>query len=439
MTIRLALDSELPDDLAAIPSVNLDLVERYSAGFTTRLDRALAIQGMRTMPVPITSVTNEPPKGVPSNLPVLIAIGSDSSEIDITRLMESLSDSLCPALVLIDDPNSRPARFLQAEGILCEPLTIDPTLAATILRTLAQRQPAIQRLRTDLRVAEMTITGVQTEVAKLHEELQSAASIQREYLPPDMPELESVELGIIYRPASYVSGDIYDITPLDEHHTAFFLADAVGHGVPAALMTMIITQGLRKFDGDPDDPTIVEPREVLERLNAVMTAHKSSSSTRFATAVYAVHDNRTNTFTIAGAGHPPALVVRAKTGATELVESQGPLLGIFDDLEFEQSTIQLDQGDVLIFYSDGFEVAFPSPDGSIERRLPTDTYMDELATAGRHDIDLQSSMRALEASLDHQTGSLHQPDDITALFISPTNPTPISFPDLLDAHVPAPI
>ena len=439
MPIRLALDSEHATDLATIPCVNLDIVEHANPGFSVALDRALAPFAMRSAPAPLTSITHEQPAGLPSNLPVLIAIDDQTSEIVLTRLIETLAETLCPALVLMRDPTDRPARFFRAEGILVEPLTIDPDLAATILRTLAQRQPAVQRLRTDLRLSEMTITGVQTEVAKLHDELQSAASIQREYLPPEMPELDSVELGIIYRPASYVSGDIYDITPLDEHHTAFFLADAVGHGVPAALMTMIITQGLRKTEGDPHDPAIVEPRDALARLNSVMTAHRSATSTRFATAVYAVHDNRTNTFTIAGAGHPPALVVRAKTGATELVESQGPLLGIFDDLEFEQTTIELQQGDVLIFYSDGFEVAFPAQDGSIERRLPTDTYMDELATAGRNQIDLQTSMRALEASLDHQTGSLHQPDDITALFISPTSARRPPAPDHHDARVPAPL
>ena len=65
--------------------------------------------------------------------------------------------------------------------------------------------------------------------------------------------------------------------------------------------------------------------------------------------------------------------------------------------------------------------------------------MDELATAGRNQIDLQTSMRALEASLDHQTGSLHQPDDITALFISPTSARRPAAPDHHDARVPAPL
>lgn len=225
-------------------------------------------------------------------------------------------------------------------------------------------------------------------------------------------------MSIVYRPASYVSGDIYDIIELDEHHTGFFLADAVGHGVPAALMTMVITQGLHKTEGKGENLRIVEPAEALRRLNNTMTKH-SGDQARFATAVYAIHDKRTNTITVAGAGHPPALLIRAATGEVEQVESQGPLLGVFPNVEFEQTEHQLQPGDVFIIYSDGFEVAFPKHDAvGDERKRPTLTYIKELTEAGSGLGSLDEAVATLESHLDCQSGSLHQPDDITALFMS---------------------
>jgi sigma-B regulation protein RsbU (phosphoserine phosphatase) len=225
-------------------------------------------------------------------------------------------------------------------------------------------------------------------------------------------------MGIVYRPASYVSGDIYDIIELDEDHTGFFLADAVGHGVPAALMTMVITQGLHKTEGEGDNPHIVPPAEALRRLNNTMTEHAGEQA-RFATAVYAIHNKRTNEITIAGAGHPPSLLVRSATGEVEHLESDGPLLGVFPDVEFGQETVKIHPGDVFIMYSDGFEVAFPNEDAiGDDRKRPTLTYLAELAQAGAGIGSLADAIGTLESHLDSSNGSLHQPDDVTALFFA---------------------
>lgn len=399
----------------------LDVMDQSNPGWSNMLSNELTKSGLGLHRAELTEILNASQQTSVSNAPAIIVISKYDPERYISQLMDMLSQSHTAALVLIDAEQTRVQAFMHAEGILCEPLTTSPHDAAMILRTLAHRQPALQRLNTDLRLSEMTIAGVQSEVAKLHDELQSAASIQREYLPEGTPDIHGVDLGIIYRPASYVSGDIYDITQLDENRSAFFLADAVGHGVPAALMTMVITQGLRKLDGSGENTTIIEPAEALRRLNNTMSQHTGDNA-RFATAMYAVYDKSTNEVTIAGAGHPPALIVRAATGETEMVDSQGPLLGIFSDVEFAQTTITLEPGDVLVFYSDGFEVAFPNnADDEHDRRRPTQTYISRLSTAGNDASNLGKSVQILEDNLDLQMGSLHQPDDITALFIAPTS------------------
>ncbi len=432
MSMKLAGCTQHPFDGPQVIGVELERMDQTTPGWSRELREELSKHGLGVFPALLCDVLNAPQIKSVSNSPAIIILSEHDPDRVVSQLMDILSQSLAAALVLVDDGQSRVRSFMQAEGILCEPMTTSAKDAAMMLRTLAQRQPALQRLNTDLRLSEMTISGVQNEVAKLHDELQSAANIQREYLPSGTPDIHGIDLGIIYRPASYVSGDIYDIAQLDEHRSAFFLADAVGHGVPAALMTMVITQGLRKIDGSGPDATIVEPAEALRRLNNTMSQHAGENA-RFATAMYAVYDKSKNEVTIAGAGHPPALVVRAKTGKTEMVDSQGPLLGIFSDVEFQQTTITLDPGDVLVFYSDGFEVAFPNnADDEHDRKRPTQTYISRLSIAGNDAGNLNESVQVLEDNLDLQMGSLHQPDDITALFIAPTSKRSAAVDELIN-------
>ncbi len=383
-----------------------------------RIRKHLIPRGIGVELIEFSLLLDATPKRRGSQAPVLILVDSESSDMSLNRMIDALSEHLCPALVLIPESHAQSRLMFQSAGIMCETDDIDPAQAAVILWTLAQRQPAIQQLANELMLTELSINSVNSEMLKLHEELASAASIQREYMPKALPEIEGIDMGIVYRPASYVSGDIYDIVELDEHHTGFFLADAVGHGVPAALMTMVISQGLHKTEGKGDALRIVEPAEALRRLNITMTKNAGEQA-RFATAAYAIHDKRDNTITVAGAGHPPSLLVRAGTGEVEQIESQGPLLGVFAELEFGQTTHQLNPGDVFIIYSDGFEVAFPKHDAEgDERKRPTLTYIQELTDAGSGEHALDHAIATLESHLDAQSGSLHQPDDITALFMS---------------------
>lgn len=416
----------------AVIAAGLEIMEDLNPTWTSILSEELTEYGLDIHRVSMPDLLDASPHASISTIPALIILSQNESDRTISKLMDTLSESMAAALVLVHPSQTKVQAFMHAEGILCESFDTTPRDASMMLRTLAQRQPALQRLNTDLRLSEMTINGVQSEVAKLHEELQTAANIQREYLPESSHDIDGVDVGVIYRPASYVSGDIYDITQLDENRSAFFLADAVGHGVPAALMTMVITQGLRKIDGSGIGSTIVQPAEALKRLNNTMSRNAGDNS-RFATAMYAIYDKSTNEVTISGAGHPPALIVRAETGETELVDSQGPLLGVFSDVEFGQTTIALNPGDVLVFYSDGFEVAFPNQaDNEHDRRRPTTTYLSRLSNAGNGSENLNKSVQILEDNLDNQMGSLHQPDDITAIFIAPSSQRSESTSALID-------
>lgn len=296
----------------------------------------------------------------------------------------------------------------------------DEVRVAARLGGLLQRQPEVDRLRRDLLIAERSHGGLSGEMHRLHEELQLAAMMQREFLPRELPEVHGISFAALWRPSNYVSGDIYGVKRLDADRIGFFLVDCVGHGVPAALMTMILCRALEsataidplaRREGDPP-VEVRDPADVLTSVNRDLIARRGGS-TRFATGLYGVIDCRTRMLRLASGGHPPPFLLRADGGVEE-VEADGGLLGVFDEMEFHAVETELRAGDRLIAFTDGFEQAFPRSDAEADRKLPTDTYRHEFARLIECP-DPPAMVRRIAERLDGQSGSLHQIDDLTLL------------------------
>ncbi|TVQ61104.1 MAG: serine/threonine-protein phosphatase [Phycisphaerales bacterium] len=354
---------------------------------------------------------------------VIVFEGGDGAGISLLQLVDQLRQAYIPAVLLFDTVTDD-RLSLEGDGIIVDRHDASPGALARTLHALAERDEAVRQLRLELHAASMVHGGIRGEMDRLHDEMNLAATVQREMIPRTLPQPEGVHVGVLFRPCSYVSGDIYDAVMLDDETLAFLVADAVGHGVPAALLTMVISKSLRKTETVAGETRIIEPAEALERLNHEMCARQGTTP-RFATAVYGTIHRRTRKITIAGAGHPPPLIVSPGGREPETVESEGPLLGVFDGASFEQTEFVLKPGETMLMYSDGFETAFPKP-GSEGRdiRLPTETYikhLTDLAGAGCESPEaLAEAMLGLGVLLDEQIGSLHQPDDVTAMAISAT-------------------
>ena len=335
--------------------------------------------------------------------------------------LTELDDQHVPVMALLDGP-PEPGGILETAGVLIEDRSTNGLVLCARLHGMLHRQREVNRLRDDLAMSGLSHTGLGDEVAKMHDELQLAAQAQRELLPRELPALHGASVATLWRPAQYVSGDIYDIQQLDDDRIGLFLADAVGHGVSAALMTMVLTQSLTTREPDAQARAggsgwrILEAAEVLNRLNRRLIDHCSHRS-RFSTAVYAVVDCRRHVVTIATAGHPPPILVRAG-GLTEVLKTSGGLLGIFDEHEtYEQITVQMSPGDRLLLYTDGFEQAFPDKNADGERLAgSTLHYREEFSNLGETD-NPQELIEAVCRRLDVQHGSLHQADDLTLLCI----------------------
>ncbi len=362
---------------------------------------------------------------------VILIADSQGTQSVMLNLLNMLEEAGVPVLALLgEDPG--PGNMFEFAGAVVDVLDAPDDRLCAVLSGLLHRQREVKRLRGEVTLSQRFHGGLKSQIARMHEELQLAAIVQREFLPRDLPSMHGVELAALWRPSNYVSGDIYDVMRLDEDHIGIFIADAVGHGVPAALMTKVICRSLITKEITGNSYRIVPPSEVLARLNAEMI-RRQGRTTRFTTAVYAVMNCRSRVLTLAGAGHPPPVRLKP-SGESQLLETTGGLLGVFPDELFSQIDVELHADDRLLFYTDGFEQAFPTPlairsavpahhaDKNYNRRLPTTQYRTEFSLL-RALPSAADMVDAISQRLDDQDGSLHQIDDLTLICML-TGPLP---------------
>jgi phosphoserine phosphatase RsbU/P len=185
-------------------------------------------------------------------------------------------------------------------------------------------------------------------------EMDLARRIQESFLPQRLPELPGVHFAVKYRPCGHVGGDFYDVFRLDERHVGFYVADAMGHGVPASLLTIFVKKGVRAKEINGQTYRLVPPDEVLHKLNHDLI-EQALADTPFITMVYALFDHTDGTLTFSRAGHPHPLYLPAD-GPPQLWQTSGGLLGVFET-HYHVQTERLRPGDKLILYTDGVDGA----------------------------------------------------------------------------------
>ncbi len=178
---------------------------------------------------------------------------------------------------------------------------------------------------------------------------QLAQTLQRSLLPETLPVLEQVALASAYHPAgeeSEVGGDFYDVftTPSG---CWLVVGDVCGKGPEAAAVTALVRHSVRAFAFVRSSPA-----QVLGAVNQVMLGHALAQ--RFATAVVARLDLQTEPMkaVIAGAGHPPPLLLAAD-GSTSCVSARGMMLGVRQGSNVVDIRVELASGSTLVLYTDG--------------------------------------------------------------------------------------
>jgi sigma-B regulation protein RsbU (phosphoserine phosphatase) len=189
------------------------------------------------------------------------------------------------------------------------------------------------------------------------DELCVAGDVQQ-IIFPDLPDSEHLRYGLFRRPFNRVSGDYFDVLPLKDGKTGFLMADVSGHGVPAALLTMLVKQVFRQYAHE-----ITDPAELFRKVNDEITVILSSNRrTIYFTAFYAVL-SPDNTLSWCKAGHLDQYILRAD-GSLIPLTSNGFIVGVESSLNylFETESAAVQKGDTIVLFTDGIVEAC-SPEG----------------------------------------------------------------------------
>ena len=183
-------------------------------------------------------------------------------------------------------------------------------------------------------------------LAALDQELQVVGAIQRSLLPAKLPAIAGFEISAHYETSARAGGDYYDFFPLAGDQWGLFIADVSGHGTPAAVV-MAITHAIAHAQPGTHAP----PSVLLEYLNEQLARAYTRDGT-FVTAYYAVLDPSSRSLAYSRAGHNPPRLVRG--GRVLALDAIGALpLGIVGKQTYDEATVTLERGDLLLLYTDG--------------------------------------------------------------------------------------
>jgi sigma-B regulation protein RsbU (phosphoserine phosphatase) len=266
----------------------------------------------------------------------------------------------------------------------------------------------------------------QKEKQRLEHEINIAQEVQAQLFPRHIAQLPSLELHGFCRPARSVSGDYYDFLSLGAGRLLLAVGDVSGKGISAALLMATIHSAVRAYsvEGVPAlrqvqavgaGPVLaskvdsvlqgaeVSPGTLLSLLNHQL--FYSTPQEKYATLFLAMYDAEDRRLTFSNAGHLPPLVL-SDDGTIRRLEDGGTVIGLFDNISYDEGWVVLRPGDIFLAYSDG--VTEPENDfGEFgEQRLV------ELVQENR-DLPLERISEIVTAAVDDWIGGAEQPDDVT--------------------------
>lgn len=255
---------------------------------------------------------------------------------------------------------------------------------------------------------------------RLDRELELGAEIQAQLLPRQCPIIEGVDLAARCNTANKVGGDYYDFIPTtyeqlrhpelpdsQEKPWNFAIGDVMGKGVPAGLMMTMLRGMLRA-----EVLNSHSPGHLLQHLNWVMRTDLESSN-RFVTLFCAQYDPRTQMLSYGNAAHNPPLLWQAETGQVVRLDADGMLLGLDMDTHYQENQIQLQPGDTVIYYTDGFTEASDRSG----QRFDEDNLIESFCWACRNLPDADDILNYLFNMLERFVGSDREAEDDTTLVV----------------------
>lgn len=186
--------------------------------------------------------------------------------------------------------------------------------------------------------------GLKLREQALANQMRQAQTIQESLVPRVLPGLEGFDIAAVSRPAEDVGGDVYDVQEVEADVLGLMIADASGHGLPAALQARDVVIGMRM--GQSEDEKITA---TISRLNRVI--NQTSLASRFISLFYAEMEKSGNIAYVNG-GHCPPLLITPKDEVFEL-KVCGPVLGPLPDAVYRRGYLTLAPSEILVMFTDG--------------------------------------------------------------------------------------
>jgi hypothetical protein len=180
---------------------------------------------------------------------------------------------------------------------------------------------------------------------KIQKELAVASSIQRCFLPAEIPDIPGLEIAAQMKTAKEVGGDLYDFVKFSDDKFGVMIGDVSGKGIPAALFMAKVDTLFRVYTKNEDSPS-----KAIEMLNNEIASDERSGL--FTTVAYSVIDARQKRLVFSDAGHLPVILVRGQD-TQKLAMEDGMAVGIMEGMTFSEKAIKLLKDDVIVFYTDG--------------------------------------------------------------------------------------
>ena len=197
------------------------------------------------------------------------------------------------------------------------------------------------------------------KLVALQNELRVAHDMQQSILPKVFPAKPHYQLFGSMEPAREVGGDFFDIINLENGRVGLAIADVSDKGVPAALFMMSSRTLLKGAAIGRSNPA-----DVLTEVNDLL--QEENDAAMFVTVFYAEYNPANGVLSYANGGHNPPIVVHADGSSMVLPQTNGIALGILPDVEYEQNSVTLSPGDVLVLYTDGITEAMNAQNEEFE-------------------------------------------------------------------------
>ncbi|MFY9911229.1 MAG: SpoIIE family protein phosphatase [Candidatus Sulfotelmatobacter sp.] len=266
----------------------------------------------------------------------------------------------------------------------------------------------------------------QKEKQRLEGELAIAQEVQAQLFPRQISEIEALEVHGFCRPARTVSGDYYDFLTASSHKMILAVGDISGKGISAALLMATIHSAVRAYSIESlpqmREPVAVGAGAASRRMMAAwpegievspgsllgLLNHQLFESTppeKYATLFLGIYDGRSRRLTYSNGGHLPPILI-GENGRVRRLESGGTVVGLFDNMTYDEGCVDMHPGEVFLAYSDG--VTEPENEfGEFgEERLI------DLVSANRR-LPLVQISQTVTSAVDDWIGDHEQPDDIT--------------------------